>query len=173
MKWARVGRYDKTESIDETESFQVVDEIVHPQFDPSTFEWDFLILRLDGTSSTTPIQLNTDSKIPRDGAMLTLAGFGDIDPSNDNEEFPDFLQSVALRSLSNSVCEQSTGPSYSYQGEITDEMLCARDDGKDSCQGDSGGPLILAGATADQDLQVGFVSWYVVGIVLGVVYKSF
>ena len=147
--------------MDETETFKIINEIVHPQFNPRTFEWDFMIIRLDGSSSNTPIKLNVDSKIPSDGSMLSLAGFGDTDPSSWGDTFPDTLQQVAVKYVENSVCEQSSSFSYSYEGEITADMLCARDDGKDSCQGDSGSPLIIAGATAEEDLQVGIVSWYV------------
>lgn len=159
IKWARVGRYDKTQPIDDTENFKIINEIQHPQFNPRTFEWDFMIIRLDGSSSNAPIKLNTDAKIPSDGAMLSLAGFGDTNPSLWGDLFPDTLQQVAVKYLENSLCEQSSGPTYTYQGEITAEMMCASDDGKDSCQGDSGSPLIVAGMTAEEDIQVGLVSW--------------
>ena len=45
-----------------------------------------------------------------------------------------------------------------YGGGITDNMICASRQGKDSCQGDSGGPLIVKGADASSDVQVGVVS---------------
>ena len=38
--------------------------------------------------------------------------------------------------------------------EITDTMICAGEEGKDSCQGDSGGPM-----TCGDGLHCGVVSW--------------
>merc|ERR1711955_91325 len=41
--------------------------------------------------------------------------------------------------------------------EITDNMICAADAGKDSCQGDSGGPLVAQ--ENDKYTLIGGVSW--------------
>jgi trypsin len=54
--------------------------------------------------------------------------------------------------VSNSDCVSQ----YKYDApRITNNMLCARDDGKDACQGDSGGPLY----DKENDVLVGVVSW--------------
>ena len=45
-----------------------------------------------------------------------------------------------------------------YHNEITENMMCAKDDSEDACQGDSGGPLVIRQSSGD-DLQVGVVSW--------------
>ena len=61
----------------------------------------------------------------------------------------------------NEECDKSDGEFGSYEGQITSNMLCAREEGggEDSCQGDSGGPLVIKGANASEDVQVGVVSW--------------
>eukprot|EP00951_Prasinocladus_malaysianus_P027606 scaffold248558_cov32-Prasinocladus_malaysianus.AAC.1 len=53
-----------------------------------------------------------------------------------------------------------------YSGMITDNMICAAAEGKDSCQGDSGGPLVITeselakfGMDYGRDVLVGLVSW--------------
>ena len=45
---------------------------------------------------------------------------------------------VDVTTITNTACNDAYG-----DGEITDSMVCARDDGKDACQGDSGGKTIL------------------------------
>ncbi len=51
--------------------------------------------------------------------------------------------------------KQSTCKSQYGSGSITDDMMCAADQGQDSCQGDSGGPLY----DSDNNALVGVVSW--------------
>ena len=49
------------------------------------------------------------------------------------------------------------GYTASYDGMISNKMMCAAADGKDSCQGDSGGPLVYRSSFGD--IQIGIVSW--------------
>ena len=48
---------------------------------------------------------------------------------------------VDVNTMTNAQCTASD-TAYSAS-DITDNMICAQDTGKDSCQGDSGGPLVL------------------------------
>ena len=52
---------------------------------------------------------------------------------------PDVLYKVGLSAITNT--QSITNTLYS-SSQITSNMICARETGKDSCQGDSGGPLI-------------------------------
>ena len=47
---------------------------------------------------------------------------------------------VDVNTMTNVQC--STAPNVYNPSQITSNMICAADTGKDSCQGDSGGPLI-------------------------------
>ena len=56
---------------------------------------------------------------------------------------------VNLKYVPNEECNNS------YTGSVTDNMMCAAKDFKDSCSGDSGGPLYDKG----ENTVVGIVSW--------------
>ena len=68
---------------------------------------------------------------------------------------------IEVQVESNEACEASgayIGGSYlTFNDLITDNMLCAIDDGQDVCRGDEGGPLVINGS--DGDIQVGVVSF--------------
>jgi secreted trypsin-like serine protease len=56
---------------------------------------------------------------------------------------------ITLQVVSSEECWNSGG--------ITENMLCAKDEGQDTCQGDSGGPLVVK--DNDEDVQVVVISF--------------
>lgn len=80
-----------------------------------------------------------------------------------NGTFPDKLQEVHVKVMSNSACRNAPDPwnsGASYQDYIYNDMICATDEGKDGCFGDSGGPLLFEGGpTHNDDVVVGITSW--------------
>jgi transmembrane serine protease 11D len=135
------------------ERIKVAEIHAHPQYDPSTMDHDFALLRLQTSQTMGQIievadqstQISDDAKVCVTGWGATFEGGpGSID-----------LLGVEMPVVSNDVCNRPE----SYGGDITDNMMCAgrEEGGVDSCQGDSGGPLstLLGGRTT----LVGVVSW--------------
>jgi trypsin len=154
-----IQRHDRTDPTDQFETFAIVQEIVHPLYDDSRYEYDQMLVILDGQSSATPVAINRDPSVPAVGAEVTAMGWG-ITDGKDPASLSPVLKQATLFVISNEECEQSKSGNFwfdSYQGQITDDMLCATDQGEDSCQGDSGGPLVIAGTSGD--VLVGVVSW--------------
>ena len=54
-----------------------------------------------------------------------------------NDGYPSSSQ-VNVNTMTNTQCSDTA---YS-SSQITSNMICAADTGKDSCQGDSGGPMV-------------------------------
>ena len=104
---------------------------------------------------------------------MTVLGWGTTDTSENI--LPNTLQAGTVVAIADNNECVARGPDndYSYEGEITEDMLCAIEAGQGACHGDSGGPLILpAGSTVlangvvgslsnilQEDVQVGIVSW--------------
>uniref|UniRef100_A0A3Q2P3U9 trypsin n=1 Tax=Fundulus heteroclitus TaxID=8078 RepID=A0A3Q2P3U9_FUNHE len=84
-----------------------------------------------------------------EGTMCRVSGWGYTSPSGG--QIPATLRTVTLPIVSTEKCNSSE----SFDGSITDKMLCAGYNigGKDACQGDSGGPLVCNGRV------YGVVSW--------------
>ncbi|KAL7466479.1 hypothetical protein ACHAXS_006787 [Conticribra weissflogii] len=162
-----VGRHD-LEDGGVGEKRSVVKEMVHERYDDWLTDMDFMLVFLDrevGSGNGKFVDLNRDGSVPVVGGEVTAMGWGDMDASDTRQDLSDTLQHVAVTVMDNDDCRESEGKigswEESYKDYITDNMLCARDDGQDSCQGDSGGPLILRGNASDgsKDVQVGIVSW--------------
>ena len=140
--------------------------IKHPDYNATTFNFDFCLLRYDenlieGQTGTeagpdavclpaayvngtgvngTDIQTGPAVRtIVNDRGNCYVAGWGLTDANDPNSSAPK-LQEVAVEILDSTTCNAN----ISYNGSVHDSMFCAGSfaGGFDSCQGDSGGPLI-------------------------------
>jgi len=126
---------------------------VHPDYDDITNNADIALLHLEETSGQLPIALIDNSLLDDAGNIATVIGWGITD--TDYPSVSEVLMEVDVPIISNATCNDS----ISYNGTVTDSMLCAGDStgGIDACQGDSGGSLMVDGDYTK--VQVGIVSW--------------
>ena len=173
-----LGRHDLDETYAGGE-FGVWGELPHPDYDEARTDNDYMLLFLDlgrdpYGEDVVVVKLNPDPSVPASGQGATAVGWGDTDASEYYSDISDVLMGVDLSVVPNDECSLAGddggggggggwfSPSYeSYDGMITENMMCARAAGGDSCQGDSGGPLVIGGGSDDgrSDVQVGIVSW--------------
>ncbi len=158
---AVVGRHAHTDNDGQELSVKLA--LPHPNYDAYATDKDFLLIFLNDAASDNIniVRLNSDADTPNVSAPVTVMGWGDIDPTDAGQVLASELMEVEVNVISNEECDSSDGSSGSYKDSITNNMLCAREEGggEDSCQGDSGGPLVIKGANASGDVQVGVVSW--------------
>jgi secreted trypsin-like serine protease len=123
------------------EYFGVRSSTRHPNYDNDTSYNDFVLVRLNGSSSITPVDIdsaNISNGYSNGKGNLWTIGLGNTSTNYYYPVFPDRLKHVELKYVSN----QSCCTTYDYScSEMTSNKMCAADPGQDSCQGDSGGPL--------------------------------
>jgi len=159
-------------SSNEGQRIPVTQIVIHPAFNPLTYQADIALLKLayPVTQATVSVA-QPGTTLDAAGIMATLIGWGETyDPDNlpiaqeaPIPGKPDQLREVLLPIISNEVCAQHYD-GVLYDGIIRREetlyptMLCAGypEGGKDSCWGDSGGPLVVQKPNGE---------WTLVGIV--------
>lgn len=142
------------------QTFNISESRAHPEYGvPQNFNNDFLLLKIDGVSSETPIHLNMDNAVPIVGDNnLVALGWGTTNATGAFTPPTNGILQIArnVEYISNEECGiklESTSVTT-----ITPDWLCTVNDG--NCGADGGGPLVVPGAEdASQDLQVGIVSW--------------
>ncbi len=153
---AVLGRHNLNDSNGEV--IPVRDMLPHPEYNAATTDHDFMLIFLEGTPTAEyiiTVKLNSDPPVPCLGQDMTMMGWGTTDTATES----DILMNVDVGYIPNEECETAEADGLTYNGQITDSMMCAMANGKDSCQGDSGGPLVIRGDSGSADLQVGVVSW--------------
>ena len=85
-----------------------------------------------------------------DNVTAVVTGWGRL---NSSGPLADILQEATVRTLSTEQCRGKYG-----ENRISDNMICAQADSRDSCQGDSGGPLAVLGQDGSYS-QIGIISW--------------
>lgn len=152
-----IGRHNLK---DESETFEVIEvdfERKHPFFVQALgMSYDFLLMKLKEPSLYEPIRLDAGFNGLSQGTPVTVMGWGYLLPETllTSPLTTNKLHEVEVQIIPNNICRVSYGIL-----DISPQMICARGWLKDSCQGDSGGPLIIKGATPEDDVQVGIVSW--------------
>ena len=128
----------------------VVEIIIHPQYSGNSLNNDYALLRLSSPiTDFEPIQLCTDTDHDEEPVMSTTMGWGATSSGGSSSNI---LLEVDV------PIDDSCG-NYS-NSDITNNMVCAgySGGGYDSCQGDSGGPLIMTNDDGEYEL-IGIVSW--------------
>jgi secreted trypsin-like serine protease len=130
--------------------------IIHPRYNPSTNDNDVALVKLASKSTMQPIPLITkaaEASVMTNGATATISGWG---YTKEDGKVSTKLQQATVPLVNRQQCN---GPD-AYDGQITDNMICAGKDtgGVDSCQGDSGGPLAMK-KTGGSYVLAGIVSW--------------
>lgn len=122
-------------------------EHVYPneQYDSTTHDNDIALLHLSGKISSVIPHVNVIAP-PRTGTKVLAAGWG---LTTENGKPSLLLREVQVPIISSTICKTK-------YADLSGNMVCAGEAGKDSCQGDSGGPLLLVGSGAEQ---VGIVSY--------------
>jgi len=163
-----LGEHDVTSVDGEEQWAQVCNVELHPDWDEDTFNNDFSILTL--CEEVTFSQKIAPACLPQsqgpgsdyEDETSVVSGWGStksmvgIKPVWLPSPFPDVLQMVEVRTMSNERC--CDGDNFYYDCDFLHcSMICAAEPGKDACQGDSGGPLIIC---KDETVTlIGVVSW--------------
>jgi secreted trypsin-like serine protease len=129
----------------------VAEIVVHEKWNFGTSDFDIALLRISDCDSLDGLVIVAADQEPQD-AEVRVTGWGTTRFGGIRTRD---LQEVSVPFVSRQRCNRKA----SYDGRITDNMLCAGKDegGADSCQGDSGGPATIA-ASGSQRL-LGIVSW--------------
>jgi trypsin len=115
----RVNPHRRSRPIPVSEQFDVIQEFIHPKYSSDLFNipYDFMILKMDGNSTQTPVRVNSNEAEPQLDDTLTAMGWGTTDA--DFGVFPDILHHVNVSYITNEQCEAvSLG---SYDDLITDQ----------------------------------------------------
>ncbi|XP_020745963.1 complement factor D [Odocoileus virginianus] len=119
--------------------YDVLRAVPHPGSRPETIDHDLLLLQLSEKAVLGPdVQLLPWQREDRDvaaGTLCDVAGWGVVSHTGRK---PDRLQHILLPVLDRATCNLRT---Y-HDGTITERMMCAESNRRDTCKGDSGGPLV-------------------------------
>ncbi|XP_029434624.1 anionic trypsin-1-like [Rhinatrema bivittatum] len=143
-----LGKHSLDIDEDVEQVYNVSTVSVHPLFNAMTFNADIMLIKLHKRVRLNfyvqPVLLAAQDTTLK-SSTCSVFGWG-VENVYSNS-LSNVLMGVEVPSMSQAACNSR------YQGKITQYMICAGKDGKDSCKGDSGGPMVCNGKLE------GIVSW--------------
>lgn len=118
----QIGRFDLDKNED-FEEFTVIEKRIHSGYDPVAQDNDFMVLKLSGSSTYSPIILDDGEANLEKGTDLIVMGWGM--EHEDAEVGSGFLREVEVDYMQNKDCK-SLLPNM-----ITNNMFCAKRQGVD------------------------------------------
>lgn len=120
---AEVGKYYFSGNSGSFERIAIDSAVEHPDYVAGPEFNDIAVLKLKEKSENTYAMLNSYETVPEDDDELHVIGLGTTDPSI--VVFPDVLQEVSVHYLENDECSEKVG-------SMTDDMMCAWEQGQDA-----------------------------------------
>lgn len=122
--------------------YDVLRAVPHPDSRPDTNDHDLLLLQLSEEAAlgpaVQPLRWQHEDRDVAAGTLCDVAGWGVVSHTGRR---PDRLQHLLLPVIDRATCNLRT---Y-HDGTITERMMCAESNRRDTCKGDSGGPLVCGG----------------------------
>jgi hypothetical protein len=86
------------------ETISVEQLLRHPLYQPPSFEYDDILVKLRHPSTAPLVKLNFDETLPEDGELVTVIGFGFTVEGGPNRS--DILQKVSLPIVNSQLRQQ-------------------------------------------------------------------
>jgi secreted trypsin-like serine protease len=153
---AVLGRHDLRDQGGEV--IKVSKFLPHPSYNAETSDFDIALVKLDRASQKPHVDLiPTGTTLDNPPRKATIVGWG---RTREGGATSSVLREVELPLITNTSCEsQYTSNAPDEHIQITANMMCAFEAGKDSCQGDSGGALVVRDSNGSAWSQAGVVSF--------------
>uniref|UniRef100_A0A914DUG9 limulus clotting factor C n=1 Tax=Acrobeloides nanus TaxID=290746 RepID=A0A914DUG9_9BILA len=157
--WVKTGVFDESKNDEASEKIHKVKSIhLHPKYKPNPDpQWDISLIEMEEDITfgdyVQPICLpktGTDIPFISEPNSAWGTGWGSI---SENGDISRKLRQVNVPFVNYKKCEQEYGKDI-----LTNIMICAGVQGKDTCQGDSGGPLQQQNKNGHW-FQYGITSW--------------
>jgi len=131
--------------------------IFHPDYDSASFMADIAVIQVSDPSRLKcmvdivwPVCFPNRGQNYAGNSDTLVTGWGWTEVSN----LSPTLLKANVELVNNSVCEDAMGAD-----RISDGMVCAGGENKDTCLGDSGGPLVSRSSPGEGYSLVGITSW--------------
>jgi len=144
-----IGRWKLNDNSEVYETFNIIQKVAHPNFDPTTYDNDFMVAQLDGHSTATPVEIDDGTQVVPKNTKIVIMGWGTN--QEDGTDGVNKLKDTTIKKKNKNVCKNV------YGSQVTSNNFCAKKNNKGVCTDsrDIGGPAIHK----ETGVQVGIISF--------------